>query len=58
MDGVTVVVTESAGLFTVPSFTISCATYDPSTSAKKVGLIAVELESAAELPPGTMRDQL
>jgi hypothetical protein len=52
-------VTESAALSAVPSFTISCSTYEPSTSGVKVGLIAVELASVAVLAPGfEVNDQL
>jgi len=49
------IVTVSAALSTVPSFTINCATYVPDTSTTNVGFDAAASERIAPLPSGFER---
>ncbi|MCB1921855.1 MAG: hypothetical protein KDJ28_18040 [Candidatus Competibacteraceae bacterium] len=47
-------VTVSGSLLTIPSFTMSCATYAPGCSSMKLGFTVVGLVSVAVLPTGTV----
>lgn len=51
-SGAALIVTVFGALFAVPLLTINRATYVPTTSATKVGVTALELESTAALPAG------
>jgi hypothetical protein len=54
-----VIVTVSAALSTVPSFTVRLSTYVPSLSAVNVGLTTLALDKIAALPPGAeVNDQV
>ena len=47
-------VTEFGALLTLPSLTMSCATYVPAMSTTKVGKTAAGSESVAALPRGLL----
>src|SRR5712691_1269206 len=50
---VTVMLTVSGSLSTVPSLTMSCTTWVPATSGTKVGFTIAALDNAVALPVGT-----